>query len=86
MPDPLKIFNLGAGEMAQQLKAPSALPEVLSSIPSNYMMSQHHLQYELDLMFSSDMQVNTQIEHYIHKIKKSFKMHLLHFKCMCVSE
>jgi len=29
----------GAGEMAQRLRALTALPEVLSSIPSNRMMS-----------------------------------------------
>jgi len=31
-----------AGEMAQQLRALAALPEVLSSIPSNYMVAQNH--------------------------------------------
>ena len=29
----------GAGEMAQELKALNALPEVLSSIPSNHMVA-----------------------------------------------
>jgi hypothetical protein len=29
--------------MAQQLRALAALPEVLSSIPSNYMMAHNHL-------------------------------------------
>jgi hypothetical protein len=29
---------LWAGEIAQQLRAPTALPEVLSSIPSNLMV------------------------------------------------
>jgi hypothetical protein len=33
----------GAGEMTQWLKALTALPEVLSSIPSNYMMVHNHL-------------------------------------------
>jgi hypothetical protein len=32
-----------AGEMAQQLRALIALPEVLSSIPSNHMMAHNHL-------------------------------------------
>jgi hypothetical protein len=32
-----------AGEMAQWLRAPTALPEVLSSIPSNYMVAHNHL-------------------------------------------
>jgi hypothetical protein len=33
----------GAGEMAQQLRARTALPEVLSSIPSNHMVAPNHL-------------------------------------------
>jgi hypothetical protein len=37
--------------MAQWLKALSALPQVLSSIPSNHMMAHNHLQW--DLMTSS---------------------------------
>ena len=32
----------GVGEMAQQLRALGALPEVLSSIPSNYMVAHSH--------------------------------------------
>jgi hypothetical protein len=39
----LKKKNLGAGEMAQQLKALTALPEVLSSIPSTHMVAHNHL-------------------------------------------
>jgi hypothetical protein len=35
--------NLGAGEMAQWLRALTALPEVLSSIPSNDMVTHNHL-------------------------------------------
>jgi hypothetical protein len=31
-----KIFKLGAGEMAQQLRALTALPEVMSSISSSH--------------------------------------------------
>jgi hypothetical protein len=38
----LKRFGLGAGEMAQRLGALTALPEVLSSIPSNHMMAHNH--------------------------------------------
>jgi len=34
---------VGAGEMAQRLKALTALPEVLSSIPSNHMVAHNHL-------------------------------------------
>jgi ethanolamine utilization cobalamin adenosyltransferase len=33
----------GAGEMAQCFRALTALPEVLSSIPSNYMVAHNHL-------------------------------------------
>jgi len=33
----------GAGEMAQQLRALTALPEDLSSIPSNHMVAHNHL-------------------------------------------
>jgi hypothetical protein len=33
---------LGAGEMAQQLKALTALPEVLSSNPSNNKVAHNH--------------------------------------------
>ena len=32
----------GAGEMAQRLRALTALPEVLSSIPSNHMVAHNH--------------------------------------------
>ena len=32
-----------AGEMAQRLRALTALPEVLSSIPSNHMVAYSHL-------------------------------------------
>jgi hypothetical protein len=40
---PLKIGYCWAGEMAQWLKALTALPEVLSSIPSNHMVAYNHL-------------------------------------------
>ena len=33
----------GAGEMAQRLRALTALPEVLSSIPSNHMVAHNHM-------------------------------------------
>ena len=38
-----EITLLGAGEMAQWLRALTALPEVLSSIPSNHMVAHNHL-------------------------------------------
>jgi hypothetical protein len=38
-----KQGHRGAGEMAQWLRALAALPEVLSSIPSNHMVAHNHL-------------------------------------------
>jgi hypothetical protein len=38
----IKIISW-AGEMAQKLRALTALPEVLSSIPSNHMVAYNHL-------------------------------------------
>jgi hypothetical protein len=35
--------HLEAAEMAQRLRALTALPEVLSSIPSNHMVAHNHL-------------------------------------------
>jgi hypothetical protein len=35
--------SLGAGEMAQWLRALTALPEVLSSNPCNHMVAHNHL-------------------------------------------
>jgi hypothetical protein len=35
--------SIGAGEMAQQLRALTALPEVLSSSPSNHMVAHNYL-------------------------------------------
>jgi hypothetical protein len=40
-----------AGEMAQQVRAPTALPKVLSSNPSNHMVAHNHP--ERDLMLFS---------------------------------
>jgi hypothetical protein len=39
----LKIKTLGAGEMAQRLRALTALPKVLSSNLSNHMVAHNHL-------------------------------------------
>jgi hypothetical protein len=39
----IRKSSWGAGEMAQQLRAWNALPEVLRSIPSNHMVGQNHL-------------------------------------------
>jgi len=36
--------ELRAGEMAQRLRALAALPEVLSSNPSNHMVAHNHLE------------------------------------------
>jgi hypothetical protein len=48
-PDPVtaKIENKGIREMAQRLRALTALPEVLSSISSNYIVAHSHLQWDL---------------------------------------
>ena len=35
--------SYGAGEMAQQLRELTSLPEVLSSIPSNHKVAHNHL-------------------------------------------
>jgi hypothetical protein len=40
--DLLKRYMVGAGEMAQQVRAPTALPKVLSSNPSNHMVAHNH--------------------------------------------
>jgi hypothetical protein len=37
-----EICSIGAEEMAQWLRALTALPEVLSSIPRNHMVAQNH--------------------------------------------
>jgi hypothetical protein len=43
--DEKEAYNMKekAGEVAQRLRALTALPEVLSSIPSNHMVAQNHL-------------------------------------------
>jgi hypothetical protein len=38
----IQEFIVGAGEMVQRLRALAALLEVLSSIPSNYMVAHNH--------------------------------------------
>ena len=42
-----KTIVVWAGELAQWLRALAALPEVLSSIPNNYMMAHNHLSWDL---------------------------------------
>jgi hypothetical protein len=39
----IKLINLGADEMDQQVRALTALPKVLSSNPSNHMVAHNHL-------------------------------------------
>ena len=39
----IKKFTIGAGEMAQWLRALAALPKDLSSIPSTHMAAHNHL-------------------------------------------
>jgi hypothetical protein len=43
----IKISPVGVGEMAQRLRALTALPEVLSLIPSNHMVAHNHLKWDL---------------------------------------
>jgi hypothetical protein len=59
---------LGTGEMAQWLRALTALPKVLSSIPSNHMVAHNHL-LKRDLMPSSGVHENSYI-------KKKFLIYL----------
>jgi hypothetical protein len=61
---------MGAGEMAQRLRALAALPEVLSSIPSNHIVAHNHLQW--GLMPSSGVSED-RYSVLIHKINKSLK-------------
>jgi hypothetical protein len=42
-PNKIKITKNWAEEMAQWLRALTALPEILSSIPSNHMVAHNHL-------------------------------------------
>ena len=39
----LKLGYLGAGEMTQQLRTLTVLPEILSSIPSSHLVAHNHL-------------------------------------------
>ena len=59
-----------AGEMAQRLRALAALPEVLSSIPSNHMVAHNHLYW--DLVPSSGVQAYMQTEHCIHNMQEAY--------------
>jgi hypothetical protein len=38
----IKKPGCGAGEVAQQVKALTTLPKVLSSVPSNHMVADNH--------------------------------------------
>ena len=58
--------------MVQWLRALTALPEVLSSIPSNHMVAHNHLEW--DLMPSSDVSEDSYRILIINKIKKYKKM------------
>jgi hypothetical protein len=62
----------GAREMAQHLRISTALPEVLSSIPSNHMVAHSHLKW--DPMPSSGVsEESNSVLTYIHKINKFLK-------------
>jgi hypothetical protein len=59
----------GAGEMTQPLRALTALPEVLSSIPSNCMMAHNHLQWD-PISSSGVCEDNYSVLIYIKQINK----------------
>jgi hypothetical protein len=42
-----RIIKLGAGEIAQWLRAQTALPQVLNSNPSNHMVAYNHLLWDM---------------------------------------
>jgi hypothetical protein len=42
---------VGTGEMAQWVRAPTVLPKVLSSNPSNHMVAHNHLLMRSDALF-----------------------------------
>jgi hypothetical protein len=60
-----------AGEMAQRLGALTALPEVLSSIPSDHMVAHKHLQQGLMPSFGVPEESNGKLIY--TKISKSLK-------------
>jgi hypothetical protein len=58
--------------MAQRLRAPTALPEVPNSIPSNHMVAHNHLSW--DLVSSSGVsEDNNSVSTYIKQINNKFK-------------
>jgi hypothetical protein len=57
----------GAGEMAQRLRALTALQEVLSSTPSNHMMAHNPMQW--GLVPSSGVSEDSNGSIFMHKIK-----------------
>jgi hypothetical protein len=59
--------------MVQQLKAPTALPGVLSSNPSNHMVAHNHLQW--DLMPSSGVSENSYSVYVYIKPKNNNNVH-----------
>jgi hypothetical protein len=61
----LKNTEIGATEMAQWLRALTALPEVLSSIPSNHIVAHNHLQWDL-MPFSVVSEENDSVLIYIN--------------------
>jgi hypothetical protein len=60
----------GPGEMAQRIRTLTALPEVLSSIPSNHMMAHNHLQWGL-IPFSGVSEESNGVLTYIKSINQS---------------
>ena len=58
--------------MTQQLRALTALPEILGSIPSNHMVAHNHLQWVLMLSSTvfEDSDILTYVKKYISLKKK----------------
>jgi hypothetical protein len=65
-----KVYNQ-AGEMTQKLRALSAFPEVLSSIPSNHMVVHNHRWLDLMLFSGVSEDSNSVLTHI--KINKSLE-------------
>jgi hypothetical protein len=68
----LKETKIRAGDMAQRLRALTALPEVLSSIPSNHMVAHNHLQWDL-MPYSGVSDNSDSVLTYMKEMNKSFK-------------
>ena len=57
--------------MAQSLRAPAALSEVLSSVPSNHVVVHNHLSCNLVPSSGTEVYMQKEIVYIINKLKKS---------------